>query len=687
MAPEQVRPGLEGRAPGVDVHAVGVMLFEQLSGGLPRDLTGLSIAAAIHRIAQDEPLSLAALAPSLPRDVAWVIDRAVASEPSRRYGSALALADELDRLVRREPVLARPPSRLYRVERFVRRNRLASLGLSVAAVSLVAGLAVSVVQSQEARAAAAEARSEARKAAAINEFILERMLGAFSPLDLGRDVKVADVLDLAAPEIDLAFCDQPDVAAAVSSTLGRSYFQLGLFDEARALLERAHRDLRRLKGPVHRETLQAADSLFGCLYQLEQREQARTLVRESLESIEGSTSASTPEAFQLAFAEARLVFSDGDRERGMALALAAYEGAAATYPNGEETLEISYGVAVMQSTAGETEAAMARVESYLAGLRRVHGPRNPREVLAMGELAFMYMRLGRSAESIEIGREAAKRAQADFGRLHPTTIFTVAGLSSLLGETNQLEDALGLSSECHKSSTELLGAKHRSTLRVRSNHAILLRKQGELDSAMAVAEECLADRLEALGPLDPEVATSYDVLAAIQMELRRYDDADDSLKRALDIAVSAFGDVAPEVADILYNRASLLSRKGEAKEAEKMFRELHRVELEIYGTEHPFPVLDLYQVGRMLVQQDRPEEALPILSSVLESQRRLLDPTSPDLFRTMAALGHCHLLCEHPEEAERLLAKALRAMNEQRLDELIELTRVKEYLEVARQAR
>jgi hypothetical protein len=123
----------------------------------------------------------------------------------------------------------------YRARQFARRHRALLAATLVTAVSLVSGLAAVVWQARAAGLAEAKAR-------AVSEFLLEEVIGASAPETArGREITVHEVLDATASRVPGAFPDQPEVAAAVRSALGRAYTSLGDYDSAVAHLESAIR--------------------------------------------------------------------------------------------------------------------------------------------------------------------------------------------------------------------------------------------------------------------------------------------------------------------------------------------------------------------------------------------------------------------------------------------------------------
>ena len=164
MSPEQLEGDparVDGRS---DVYALGVMAYELLAGRLPHDLGGLPVPAAARIVCERTPTRLGEIDRTLRGDLETIVGKALEKEHAQRYASARELAAELRRFLRHEPVRAIPPSHLYYLRRFARRNPALSTSLALAALLLIAGTAISTCQARRAEKMRALADAEARKA-------------------------------------------------------------------------------------------------------------------------------------------------------------------------------------------------------------------------------------------------------------------------------------------------------------------------------------------------------------------------------------------------------------------------------------------------------------------------------------------------------------------------------------------
>ena len=240
MSPEQTRGLPDEIDLRTDVYSLGVILYELISGRRPYDVKG-TVVQAIRSINEDAPPSLrehATIQRFAGGDLETIVQTALAKSPDERYESAAALRDDIERAGADQPILARPPSTMYQLQKLVRRNKMPVAFASLLVVTLIGfDIAMSILftRAETARRGAEIARSESEE---VTTFMVD-LLAAVEPDEKERDVTVREVLDEGSRSMDGRFEEQPAVRGRLLHTMGDVYTALGLFEDALPLAERA----------------------------------------------------------------------------------------------------------------------------------------------------------------------------------------------------------------------------------------------------------------------------------------------------------------------------------------------------------------------------------------------------------------------------------------------------------------
>ncbi len=139
MAPEQAVGASTAFCPLIDIYALGVILYELLTGRPP--FRGESPAETVRQVISDEPVPPIRLSPTVPRDVQTICLKCLQKDPARRYGSAADLADDLERFTSGQPILARPVGAAERMVKWCRRRPSTTLAIAVSVVAMAGAVA------------------------------------------------------------------------------------------------------------------------------------------------------------------------------------------------------------------------------------------------------------------------------------------------------------------------------------------------------------------------------------------------------------------------------------------------------------------------------------------------------------------------------------------------------------------
>lgn len=264
ITPQYARPErLRGERPtvGSDVYSLGLLLFEVLSGAWPFPFRD-SILSLAERAGNAVPLlSLrraavadCSYASELDADLDAICAKALAFDPDERYAAVSDLADDVRRRLDGKPVRAHPPSRWYRLRKFVARNRFRLAFLSLFIVGLGTAAVYSTVQARKARDAASQAE---RATATLQDLLTQSNYGRGVG---GRDMTVKELLEVGATRIAPTLASNPAIGADFAIALSYAFVIQSDFPHARATANQALQLAERSGDPARRSAALAAAS-------------------------------------------------------------------------------------------------------------------------------------------------------------------------------------------------------------------------------------------------------------------------------------------------------------------------------------------------------------------------------------------------------------------------------------------
>lgn len=604
MSPEQANadPGsIDTRS---DVYALGVICYQLVSGQLPYRLNTASVAESVRAIVQDEPTPLSTVDRSLRGDVTTIVGKALEKDKSRRYQSAAEMAADIRRHLRDEPITAVPPSTVYQLKKFARRNKGLVAGVALAFVLLICGVIGTSIGLVRARANAVLARSEADKAKAINRF-MEKMLASANPnsatstnANAGRDVKVVQLLNDASKQLDAGeLAKQPAVEAAIRRTLGSTYGALAEFPAAEQHVRKALQIHRELYGNLHEDVASDLDGLAILVHAQGRLQDAKQLYLESLETRRKLYPTMTAEL--------------------------------------AESLN-NYG-AILKDTGNLAEAEQLFLQA-LDARRKIFGEEHEAVAGTLNLLAVAQLHQGRGAEAEQSLRKALAMRRKLVGDKHPVVATTFNDLGAVLYMDHRPAEAEPFYREALLRRTEVFGDDHPDVAESRSGLAVVLREQKKFSEAETMLRQSLAVQRRILGNENHAVASTLGNLGAILRDQNKLDEAEQVYRDALAINRKTLGDVHPTVGLALSNLGSLILSQGRPADAEPLLREA----ISIFERQ---PVATLSAASSRALSQAYLGGCLLALKSFDEGERVLLEAVK--FFRANATPNDRRLQLAH----------------------------------------
>jgi eukaryotic-like serine/threonine-protein kinase len=656
MSPEQAKlSGLDIDTRS-DIYSLGVLLYELLTAKTPFEANRLheigldeirriireeepvkpstklqtleateQTTVAKHR--QSDPPKLAHL---IRGDLDWIVMKALEKDRGRRYETANGLAMDIKRHMENEPVQARPPSAGYRLQKTWRRNKTAFAVATLIAAILMAATAISAWQAVRATQAMALAKkrlaeSEANAtlaqqrladSEAVSKFLTE-VFQSPDPARNGRTITVAETLGAAAKKLETDLGNQPARRAKLQTTLGSTYYALGLYPEAIALQEQIRAYYLATFGLEDTNTLAA-------MYNLAMSYRVAGRLNEAIKLSE--------ETLTL-------------RRKTLGL-------------DNTNTLVTMNNLANSYRDAGRLDEAFKLCEQILPLASKLFGPENPRTLSAMGNLANSYYDAGRLDESMKLDEQVLSLDRKVNGAEHPATLTTMNNLAKSYFDAGRKDEALKLREEILTLSRKVLGPEHPNTLMAMNNLMDSYDDAERKDEAHKLIEETLMLSRKVLGPEHPTTLGAMVNLANSYASLGRQAEALKLGEQALPLYRKALGPEHPATLLAMTSLAYFYDQAGRKDEALKLREEALTLSRKVLGPENPntlaamnYLVNSYDDAGRKDEAFKLREEKLTLSRKALTTQRSTLGSDSPAIAATLLDMASLLKSQNRPGEA------------------------------------
>jgi len=574
-SPEQIDGGAISTQS--DIYALGVILYEMLSGCLPYSVENMALWKIREIIKQEIPRlpSVAVRIGSLPYppkrlkgDLDKICLKLLKKEPGLRYESVTELQNDIKRHLSGLPVRAVNDNIRYRFIKFIGRHRFA-VGLSfVFSITLLAVIALYTGQLRE---ETAKARAEMRKSAQVADFLIDLFDAAGPQSARGKDATALDLLQSGAKKIEKSLLDQPGVQAEMFGVIGDVYRRIGSYKKAADLKNKALEKAITFYGAKSEAAARQYLELAVLFEELNDVEQATTYFQKAQDlSIYVTV---YPETFvgDILLGKADLSYQQGRFKKSDSLYRAAYKRF--MHENGPEAVSIASALNGMAANARRLGRYAQAEKLYLRTLnmrKKLLGPDHADVAHTLNHLARLLSAQHRNKEAEGFARQGLGIRLAIYGENHAESVASMANLAGILRANGALKESEKYYRRALPIIEGLFGKVHPYIAGISSSLGGTLYRQGKLNEAEKMFRRSIriSDRVYP----SEHVSRAYPLLGLGELLLDRHKNkqALPMLKKAYELRKESFGTAHLQTADAANMLARCYIQQKNYQDAKKL---------------------------------------------------------------------------------------------------------------------
>ncbi len=651
-----------------DVYSLGGILYRLLTGQAPHEGLRGHHETEILRILREETPDRPSrrlgessgrynsdASPALRTELDWIILKALEVEPDRRYSTVQALYEDIDRhLLGTKPVIARPPSITYKLNKYVRRYRTSLAATALVFIALSAGISWALIERNEAQTRTEELEHLARfqsdqlgsldahamgitlregLASKLEGLAQRNRLDAEETAELLQEyetlVSGADFTGLALESLDThifkktedaiaeEYVDQPLLRARLLHTLGSVMFLTGLLERGIGPATEAL--------AVRRDLLEEGDDQL--LRSMRLLGQIYTRLGRFPDALIPLTEA----------------FETSHRIHG---------------PDHKQTIESMSSLGDLEARRGNLPRAEELLTSAFESLLSTRKEEDHDTYLARGRLGWLLAMRGEFERAEKLIRLSIDGFRSVVGNDHRNTQSALTVLGNLLGMQGKYDEITPFFEEVLETRRRILGNEHTQTLMAINNMGHLLHRQGTLDQAVVLYRESLDGFRRNLGNAHHDTMLAANNLGVLLLEMGEVEEAEPYLLEALEGREKILGLDHVDTQTSRNDIGRMRLRQGNHAAAEDLLLSSHRWLLNHHGPGHLVPFESLDRLRSLYEETNQPEAFAHLWHEIHDPIAGTPADASPAALASLTRFGSLLLTQESFSEARRILAPA-----------------------------
>lgn len=502
-----------------DIYSLGVLLYKLLTGSEPYKIYNNSPlviskiiaeekitrpSEVLHKQTKESAADNGELRKThnpvgdykqLKGDLDNIVLKAMHKEPSQRYSSVQEFANDIERYLSGLPVIARSDTITYRFTKFVKRHKAGVALFILINLIVVVSVAAIIYQGAVAAKERDKAKVENQKYEKVNDF-LTNILSSVAPNEIGRDVKVYDILEKAAEDVENDFKGQPEIEASIKSTLGNTYVNLGEYEKGKPFLMQAYEINKKIYGEHSKETAESIHDL-GLYYDwIGEYHIADSLYGKSID------------IFNEVLTEPTKIYAEALNNH-----------------------------AIVKMNFGENDEAQKLYLKAIEISKSVEGEKNRNVAVMMNNLAISYMDTGKLDEAEQYYKKSLKIIMELLGKERPEVGSAYNNMAKIFIKKEQFDSAEIYLQKSYELKYKLKGKDHPDVGLALNNLGVLEIHRKNYDKAEQYFTRGLKQYLETYSEEHPLVWLSNYWLGRVYFNKREYSLSESYYRKSLGIMI------------------------------------------------------------------------------------------------------------------------------------------------------